>query len=224
MSKVIDYLRPNIPRILINREVVHPKHANDEEAQLESQIIHGESDFRTDYVFDAYMLGYCDDVTRILGRLLFSDDTNHTDKSIDTTHHTNHKGHHIPRSRKIHGKLLATLQDDENDEFCVKDWKLSTKVPHERVFLFPGAHTSSSSSAIHQDDINQLNKEKMHEPLYREVVYCDGCTQRICGIVQKCVSCFDYDLCQQCYPKLSKTHHDGKHHFIAEMESGSWER
>ena len=99
---------------------------------------------------------------------------------------------------------------------------MSTKVPHDRVFLFPGAQISSSSSSSSIDDTNKC-KKVVEEPLYREVVYCDGCSSRIMGIVQKCVSCFDYDLCQQCYPKLSKTHHDGKHHFVAET-GGTWER
>lgn len=218
MSKVIGYLRPNIPRILINREIVHPKHSNDEELQLESEMVHGESDFRKDYIFDAYMLGYCDDVTRILGRLLFSDDNKNKDKD----NNNDNKINDIPRCKKTHGKLLATLHDDENDEFNVKDWKMSTKVPHERVFLFPGAQQTSSSSSV--DDKCNNKKVIEQEPLYREVVYCDGCSQRILGIVQKCVVCFDYDLCQLCYPKLSKTHHDGKHHFVTETGGTSWER
>lgn len=223
ISKVIGYLPPNIPRILINREIVHPKHAMIDE-EIHHDTATGELDFRKDYVFDAYMLGYCDDVTRILGRLLFSDDNRNKDNN--SKDNNDNKKRKLPRCTKAYGKLLATLHDDDNDEFCIKDWKMSTKVPHDRVFLFPGAQTTTTSSSLvtlAADNMNQCSSKKViEEPFYREVVYCDGCTQRIYGIIQKCVSCFDYDLCQQCYPILSKTHHEGKHHFIA--ETGSWER
>jgi Zinc finger, ZZ type len=196
ISKVIDYFRPNIPRILINRTIVHPKHSSDEENMYSPHDVIVK-DFRDGYVFDAYLLGFCDDVTRVIGKLLFSNTPEQSSKdSLEDVNKT--------------GKLLATLSED-NGEFNSKDWTATTNVPFERVFLFPGAQTPS------KDDVS-YNKN-VEEPLYREVVYCDGCAERISGIVQKCVSCFDYDLCQSCYPTLLKTHYDGKHHFIAEAGS-----
>jgi hypothetical protein len=88
----------------------------------------------------------------------------------------------------------------------------------ERVFLFPGAQTPPT-----KDDKN-LGGKDLEEPMYREVVYCDGCSEKIIGTIQKCVMCFDYDLCQKCYPKLSKSHYDGTHHFIAEISTTTCEK
>lgn len=202
ISKIIGYLPTNIPRILINRTIVHPKHSSDEENYDQD-----EKGFRKDYVFDAYLLGFCDDVTRVLGKLLFGKGTDSTMNDI-----------------KIKGKLLATLNDNDT-EFCTKDWKKSTNVPFERVLLFPGALTTTTSSTSKDTTIgstqqhNNNNKVNVEEQLYREIVYCDGCGERILGIVQKCISCFDYDLCRKCYPVLSLEHYGGKHKFNAESSS-----
>jgi Zinc finger, ZZ type len=193
ISKVIGYLPSNIPRILINRTIVHPKHSSDEDN------LH-ESEFRDGYVFDAYLLGYCDEVTRVLEKLLFPASV--TQMRI---------GSEAPEKTKNVCKLLATLQDGD-DEFSASDWKAATKVPFERVFLFPGAQTPV------KDDISY--GRSFEEPACREVVFCDGCAKKVIGTVQKCVLCFDYDLCQGCYPALSKTHYDGKHQFVAEFTAG----
>lgn len=48
------------------------------------------------------------------------------------------------------------------------------------------------------------------------VVFCDGCKEEIIGGIYCCRTCFDYDLCKDCYPKLSKTHGDGNHDFVIE--------
>jgi hypothetical protein len=98
-------------------------------------------------------------------------------------------------------KVLAALSD-EDELYDAEDWK-STGVPRERVFLFPGAQASSGEAAS-------------SDPSYQEVAHCDGCSKRIVGTIRKCASCFDYDLCTKCFPKLSKMHYDGKHHFAAE--------
>lgn len=175
ISKVIAYLPPNIPRILINRTIVHPaklKEDNDDE--------YHEEDLREDYVFDAYLLGFCDDVTRALAKKLFSDrDENNAADG---------------------GKLLACLGDE--DEYYDKDDWSAVHIPTGRVFLFAGAQPPTD------DDASVLS--------YREIAHCDGCSERIVGTIQKCVTCFDYDLCQKCYPKLSKAHCAGKHHFAEE--------
>jgi len=58
MNKVIQYLPSNIPRILINKNIVHlpfHKHAS-------------HKDFRHGYSFDAYLLGNCDHVTNSLAK------------------------------------------------------------------------------------------------------------------------------------------------------------
>jgi Zinc finger, ZZ type len=191
---VVGYLPNNIPRILINRTIVHPKHSYDDENVGNTH----EADFRDGYVFDAYLLGYCDDINRVLATLLF--DTTQRSKSS--------RGHATSKIDKLNCKLLATLQGDD-EEFNANDWMAATKVPYERVFLFPGAQTPVV------DYVN--NRKDFNEPLCREVVFCDGCAKKVVGKVQKCVLCFDYDLCLVCYPSHSKTHYEGKHRFVTEL-------
>lgn len=67
MSKVIEYLSPSIPRILINRNIVIPKQSNTENKEDESEE---EQDHRHGYIFDACLLGFCDEVTRSLVRVI----------------------------------------------------------------------------------------------------------------------------------------------------------
>ena len=177
MSHVIDYLPPNIPRILINRNVVHPPIArclegNDDEEEKK------EEDFREGYVFDAYLLGFCDDVTRVLVKEMTGSE------------------------EKAEGKLLACLKEDD-ELYNANDWS-SVALPKDRVFLFPGASRGDDSSS---------------EYSYREIAHCDGCSGEISGTIRTCVQCFDYDLCEACYPKLSKSHHNGQHKFLTEPAS-----
>jgi len=181
ISKVIGYLPANIPRILINRNVVHPAVST-----TEQQEAHGDEmpDFREDYVFDAYLLGFCDDVTRALARQLFPS----TDE---------------PTPSPEVGQLLASLKDEDDLHFDKIPWS-ETKVPHERVFLFPGAQPVSLEND--EDDIS-----------YHEVVHCDGCNSKIEGTVRKCINCFDYDLCEDCFASVSKSHFSGEHSFMSEV-------
>lgn len=173
MSHVIDYLPPNIPRILINRNIVRPPMSNFEEDSDSDD--EEEEDFREDYVFDATLLGFCDDVTRALVKEM----TGASEESEE-------------------GKLLSCLEDDD-ELYSAEEWDGLT-LPKDRVFLFPGASRS--------DDISEYS--------YREIAHCDGCAEQISGTVRKCVQCFDYDLCESCYPKLSKKHHNGEHTFSSE--------
>lgn len=180
-------------RILINRTIVHPPdQANDDGySSSDDSTESADREFRSDYVFDAYLLGFCDDVTRALGKKLFP---NLEETSIDSS-----------ESDTEEGKLLATVLDSNNgtgddSSFSAERWG-SVLVPPDRVFLFPGA---------------QAPTETADEIAYREIAQCDGCSVRIVGTIRKCSSCFDYDLCQDCYPLLSKTHYNGEHHFASE--------
>lgn len=174
MSHVIDYLPPNIPRILINRNIVHPPMSNyEDDSDDEDQE---EEDFRQNYVFDAHLLGFSDDCTRALVKEMTNDE-----------------------NAAEEGKLLSCLEDDD-ELYCSQEWD-SLTVPKDRVFLFPGASRG--------DDISEYS--------YREIAHCDGCSNLIRGTVHKCRSCFDYDLCSDCYPKLSKMHFNGEHTFSSEV-------
>jgi hypothetical protein len=216
ISKVIEYLPRNIPRILINRTVVHP--STTASAEGDDHDDDNEKEFRENYVFDAYLLGFCDDVTRALARQLFKKPPN-TDTDTDTTPTDNSKKKKQQRQRSRRttkknngpqqhdssygGRLLTTVLKGEDEEYDAEDWSAAISVPPERVLLFPGAVAS-------KDDTTSS------ELTYREIAHCDGCSKRIRGVIQKCVACFDYDLCQKCFPSLSKTHHKGKHSFNAE--------
>lgn len=195
ISKVIRYLPPDIPRILINRSVVHPPLADMLMDDQEGSDQDEEKDFREGYVFDAYLLGFCDDINRVLARSLFCDEENDTLE--------------CPSSSTA-GQLLAVVTSRQDNAECdihsFRDWK-DVKVPHNRVFLFPGALPPPLKCGG-SDDASILS--------YREVAHCDGCSKRIEGTIRKCLSCFDYDLCMSCYPTLYKKHFKGKHVFASE--------
>ena len=118
ISKVIDYLPRNIPRILINRTIVHPPES------LEDEGVHDDEDdgcdFRKNYVFDAYLLGDCDVVTRALAQDLFR-----PPKEMSSSY--------IAPSNV---QLLTTLLQES--PAAKKEWN-AMSVPSERVFIFPGA-------------------------------------------------------------------------------------
>jgi hypothetical protein len=188
ISKVIEYLPTNIPRILINRTVVHPSTSLSSEEEEEEEH---EKEFREKYVFDGYLLGFCDDVTRALAKQLFN-------KTAPST--AERKRRQKGGKYDCGGKLLTEVLRDDHDEYDSKEWS-SLTVPPERVLLFPGALAS---------------KEDASEVEYREIAHCDGCSKRIRRVIKKCVVCFDYDLCQKCYPALSRTHNGGTHSFNSE--------
>jgi Zinc finger, ZZ type len=197
ISKVIDYLPKNIPRILINRTIVHPPEPVEDEEEHDSQVKH--HDFRKNYVFDAYLLGYCDVVTRALGHDLFN---------------TNPLASPVNKDLE-EAALLSTLLNSDSTtsaktSFQAEDWS-SIHVPSERVFLFQGAQSNQPITTA-----STGNNNRAVDITFREIAHCDGCTKRIEGTIQKCIVCFDYDLCATCYPVLSKTHYDGKHHFTPE--------
>ena len=77
--------------------------------------------------------------------------------------------------------------------------------PHDTVLVFNGAITNTMAD---QTYIEQ-----------KLVVFCDGCKEEIKDDIYCCKTCFDYDLCKNCYPKLSKTHGDGNHEFVIENDA-----
>lgn len=192
ISRVIHYLPRDIPRILINRSIVHPPltdTSTDEDDGSDQ-----EKDFREGYVFDAYLLGFCDDINRVLARSLFCDETSNTFEAPST-------------DGELLSKVTSRDDDIENKIHSLRDWTNVT-IPHNRVFLFPGALAPPFMKSGGNEDASVMS--------YREVAHCDGCSKRIEGTVRKCLSCFDYDLCMDCYPSLTKTHFKGKHVFASE--------
>lgn len=74
--------------------------------------------------------------------------------------------------------------------------------PKESVLLFPGAVVAS-------DTKETSTQQKL-------LVHCDECQMEIKGNIYCCKTCFDYDLCENCHPKVSKTHANGEHEFRVE--------
>lgn len=77
---------------------------------------------RLGYTFDAYLLGFCDDIARLMVKYLFqSHEPNADDDAcID----------------EGEGEILSRIS--ESQVHNAKDWE-HVSVPQERVFLFPGA-------------------------------------------------------------------------------------
>eukprot|EP00977_Amphora_coffeiformis_P007966 scaffold1793_cov173-Amphora_coffeaeformis.AAC.21 len=207
ISKVIGYLPANIPRILINRTIVHPRLHNNDSGSKDDDVEEDDSDkekeepdFREDYVFDAYLLGNCDDVTRALVRELRADDTGDSQpKPLDDLVEMGRLLSEV-RADKIVESDADYAGDDSEVLYRAQDWE-TAKVPAERVFLFPGAQPPTPSM---EDSPVQL----------QEVCHCNACSKRICkGHIHKCLECFDYDLCSICFPKVSKNHYKGQHTF-----------
>ncbi|VEU38884.1 unnamed protein product [Pseudo-nitzschia multistriata] len=229
ISKVIEYLPPTIPRILINRTIVHPKKAT---TTVSSENKHGTNDFRTNYVFDAYLLGFCDDVTRALGKQLslgFDIGEGETRKENQERKANNKKRTAIQSKSNNHAsamaaKLLTSVANDVEPSLAPSSSLVSSRsassasnnewssvtVPKERVILFPGALSNASGSAASDNEVA--------EEVYNEIAHCDGCLKQIPRgrPIFKCCRCFDFDLCQRCYPRVSKLHCNGEHTFRRE--------
>jgi len=104
ISKVIEYLPPNIPRILINRTVVHPSTSGSGES--DNPTLGDDYDFRASYVFDAYLLGFCDDVTRAMARTLFSKESQ-----------KKRKRNSPEEDNPFNGRLLSDVLNGRDEEY-----------------------------------------------------------------------------------------------------------
>jgi NAD-dependent SIR2 family protein deacetylase len=241
ISRVIEYLPKNIPRILINQTIVHPKSTTRAASITEASINdkncdeNDDRDFRKNYVFDAYLLGFCDDVTRALGKQLgLGCNVEKNAKPITSmeiktkpktkqpmkpaqkmaasaavvvARHASDTG-----AKLMKGENLNLNSDDEMED---PGWRGIT-VPRERVLLFPGA---LPTTVVTLDLANDTNEgEATPSASYQTVAHCDGCSKMIPSgrPIFKCARCFDYDLCQGCYPRISKLHCDGRHPFRKE--------
>ena len=196
MSKVIQYLSPSIPRILINRNIVKapPEHITvgtscDEDEEQKDE------DSRDGYVFDACMLGFCDDISRALVK-----EIGRAEKEKESKQEKEEKKQAI--EDKIERKLLCDVEDKyKRSDGTIRGLH---RHPTDRIFLFPGA--------LIQTDGNDSDSDVT----YKEVAQCDGCHNEIQGSLMKCTRCFDFDLCKKCYDKVSRQHFDGQHAFVEE--------
>lgn len=199
MSKVLGYLPPSIPRILINKNHLPPppswissnnKTTDDDDEDQEDD---DEIDFRNDYVFDACLLGNCDDVTRSLIQQLG------WDQELEMSY-SSCVGKELPPF-----SLDGSVFHDATGDAIMKD----------KTLLFGDANVSSNQN----DHTCEEPISREEELVLNEVVHCDGCSEDISGAaIMRCSVCFDFDLCLRCFKKESKKHFRGKHSFVKEIK------
>eukprot|EP00804_Cyclotella_cryptica_P005653 CCRYP_000026-RC/>CCRYP_000026-RC protein AED:0.03 eAED:0.03 QI:890/1/1/1/1/0.66/3/1291/184 len=160
MSKVVEFLPPDLFRVLINRNIIHP---------TPSQTADNLS-------FDACLLGNCDDIVLAIKRQITG--SFGSNSAIDA-----------PK------KVLS-----DNDPSWLKNQ------PMDSVLLFNGSITNTVT------DTSAFQKL---------VVFCDGCKSEIKGTIHCCKTCFDFDLCGDCFPSLSLSHEGGNHEFTIEKDDRS---
>lgn len=200
MSKVIGYLSSSIPRILINRNYVSPPKTsstcdNDDDEKLRD----GGS-----YIFDACMLGNCDEITRSLVQEMdwLEKEKSGKKEKCDNIAISNDCSL-LRKDDKISKQSNSTSKIKKIPEVIPTSScaRMEGNPILDRTFIFKGA-------VLDNDE----------EVLINETVHCDGCTAEISGVVMRCSTCFDYDLCKKCYKKekKEKNHFSGLHDFIAE--------
>ena len=220
MSKIIEYLSPAIPRILINRMIVVPKHGSYCEGVMKgvgkdnkSSCDDGDNDdndddvhtnctdHRDNFVFDACLLGNCDEVTKSLIELI---DKKKTKEDI-------YLRNRIETSKSAQQNDFSVLSnlDEYKEELNMESL---FRHPHDRIFIYPGA-------CLARKDANADDSDVSKEIVLDEVVHCDGCSEVVKNTIMKCADCFDYDLCKDCYPTFSKSHFQGNHKFVTECRS-----
>ena len=205
MSKVIQYLSPSIPRFLINRDVV--KAVNRQVGDNHVKVKNGkneegeeEEDARDGYVFDACLLGFCDEVSRALVKEM---NCNTNKKPVKES-----EGATIRNGGDETYRMLCTVEE----EYRAAGGTIRGlhRHPSNRVLLFPGAMIPTEGSG-------NAGADSDSDASYREVAQCDGCQKEIKGGIMKCQQCFDFDLCKKCYnSKLPEMHFEGRHTFVEE--------
>lgn len=207
ISKIVEFLRPCIPRILMNRTVVVPKCAEAEGHNVASTMDDDddhdscdvETDFRQGYFFDALFLGFCDEVANALSFALWArngDNNNNMEESLCQ------EKDRVALYQNSNDYRLLRSGDMEKETNSI-DATCLLNHPVERILIFPGALLEA-----HDDEVQSVH----------EVVHCDECNCIISGIAFKCSDCFDYDLCKKCHSKVTKrkSHYGGKHTFVEE--------
>ena len=212
MNKVIQYLPSNIPRILINRNIVQMPKTN--AAPTTTTACSNEEEFvRDGYDFDAYLLGNCDDIINALSQRM---------DILKKQKHDKENQHHEPspsspitkisNNNYLSGKIV-TNQDIVNMQQN-KNNNINESIL-QRTLLFKGADVNE---LLLMDDNNIYDATTKTLTATKEIVLCDNCNMQINTYAMKCNVCFDYDLCYNCYNSSNcvKEHYNGSHAFIKE--------
>ncbi|KAL3816365.1 hypothetical protein ACHAXA_000443 [Cyclostephanos tholiformis] len=200
MSKVVNYLKPDIPRILINRNIVRvPKISSTDDG----------------YPFHACLLGDCGErminflsVFVVFWIKRFPLGETHPSPFFFLPSEVDVVVEALARRMEgmYAGKKSSTTGIERdgattNGSTSIDETRLHDQ-PKECILLFDGADVSNSS-----------DEAQVQQKL---VVHCDECHDAIEGRVYCCKTCFDYDLCGACYPFSSLAHANGKHDFAVE--------
>ena len=157
MSKIIQFFPPTIPRILINKMLVNPPILSSEILEKMNHV-----DFRDGYIFDACLLGNCDDVTAsIISSILSPNGT--TENS------------------KLKGKLLSKLGVSQ-----ISSKKLYNQ-PLDRILLFPGAilEDKDGPEVSDEEHIEVALCDGCEKKIIGTVMKCKDCFD-----YDLCLSCF----------------------------------
>jgi tetratricopeptide (TPR) repeat protein len=108
-------------------------------------------------------------------------------------------------------------------------WKLAALFP--RDYLYPrflgaalwkeGRHIEAIASYEESLWLNPLNASALRvEDVYHGGSICNCCRQKLIGIRFRCLKCYDFDLCRECFSKPS-TRCESGHQFL-EFPSPDW--
>jgi hypothetical protein len=185
MSQVINYLPAHIPRILINRNYLYANKNSNRN------------------VFDAT-----------------TKDENYVPSTRkETRGTTDSQSSHLDRRLHFDAYLLGDCDLITNSIAKELGWNTSAltsshkafsivkSATFDNTFLFPGAVLDENNERGHTKGNSEEEEEEQIV-----TINCDGCNNEIIASM-KCNQCFDYDLCGDCFPGISKTHFKGKHSF-----------
>lgn len=203
MSQVMDYLPANIPRILINRNYLYAAPSNSKYASnttTKDAELPPLTSIGTRTTTNPQQVFHRSPSTStlcssLLHRRLPFDAYLLGDCDIITSAIAQEFGWETP-------KITATISNCSSLD--------STTLAN--TFLFPGAVLDDSKEEFNSSIIDDKEEGEEREDEYMGIIHCDGCNNKILASM-KCNQCFDYDLCYDCYPSISKKHFRGKHTF-----------
>jgi hypothetical protein len=185
MSQVIHYLPAHIPRILINRNFLYANKNSNKNVE--------------------------DTTTK---------DENYPPSTTmkETRRTTDSQSSRLDRRLHFDAYLLGDCDLITNSIAKELGWNTSAlnlshknctivdSATFDNTFLFPGAVLDENKERGHRKGSPDDEEEQI------VTIHCDGCNNEIISSM-KCDQCFDYDLCGDCFPGISKTHFRGKHSF-----------
>eukprot|EP00903_Cladosiphon_okamuranus_P010135 g9597.t1 len=190
VSRILQFIPPHVPQVLVNRELVHPPR----------KISAG---------FDLHLLGDCDDVVQHLCQHLgwelppASPPPEATSPSAPASATT-------PCPRGI-GPPAADAKAEDEDSSQPPPLPPPKFLPpnsylFSRVGGDAGGGGGSAAWAMLSGGDRNGSRDDGNGDDFHEVVTCDGCDKVVEGEVYACCQCFGYDLCGICHGGGSNEH------------------